>query len=119
MLPSIYKSFLNILDEYAIPEKNNSFFNYSYWFYENMSKNQKEYIYIENGWNIYNFQKEFKRQKIDFENKFYIIDNFDFSFCQTYPKKIIVPNINSKNIKEDLKICADFRTIKKNASINI
>ena len=111
--PSIYKSFLNILDEYAIPEKNNSFFNYSYWFYENMSKNQKEYIYIENGWNIYNFQKEFKRQKIDFENKFYIIDNFDFSFCQTYPKKIIVPNINSKNIKEDLKICADFRTKKR------
>ena len=111
--PSNYKSFINILDVYAIPEKNISLFNYSYWFYKNRSKNQKDYNNIANGWNVYDFKKEFKRQKIDFKNKFYIIDNSNFSYCQSYPKKIIVPNINTKNINEDLRICADFRTKKR------
>ena len=111
--PSNYKSFINILNDYAIPEKNISLFNYSYWYYKYRSKNQKDYNSVANGWNIYDFKKEFKRQKIDFKNKFYVIDNSNFSYCQSYPKKIIVPNINTKNINEDLRICADFRTKKR------
>ena len=68
----------------------------------------------ENGWNIYNFEKELKRQNIDIKNKYYLIDNSKFSFCESYPEKIIVPRISgSKTIDDDLKNCAEFRTKKR------
>ena len=115
--PSTYKKIIEILENYVNPEKNTTFFNYAYLYHEKYSKNQdkdkdKNNKFID-GWDLYNFEKEFKRQNIDFNQKFYVIDNSDFSFCNSYPKKIIVPNINTINIKQDLKICAEFRTKKR------
>lgn len=111
--PSTYKLFLEILDKYVNPETSIFFFNYSFLYHEKYLKSIAHSNTSINGWDIYNFEKEFKRQKIDFKNKFYIINNSDFSFCQSYPKKIIVPNINTISIDNDLKICADFRTKKR------
>ena len=62
-----------------------------------------------NGWDLYNFDKEFERQKVDFKNTFDIIDNSEFKFCPSYPKKIIVPQMSN----DDLEKCALFRKKKR------
>ena len=109
-----YDTFIKILETYANPELNysKSYFNYAYAYFE-LSLKRNKYL-NENGWNIYNFEKELKRQNIDIKNKYYLIDNSKFSFCESYPEKIIVPRISgSKTIDDDLKNCAEFRTKKR------
>ena len=106
-----YNTFLKILEKYAKPNKNKSYFNNAYLYFENSIKNNMNFLI--NGWEIYDFEKELDRQNIDIKNKYYIINNSDFKFCESYPKKIIVPNINTKNINNDLEECANFRTKKR------
>ena len=114
LLKNSYDEFIKILETYANPELNysKSYFHYAYAYFESSIKKGK--LMNENGWNIYNFEKELKRQKIDIKNKYYLIDNSKFSFCESYPEKIIVPRISGpKTIEYDLKNCADFRTKKR------
>ena len=99
-----YKKFINILDTFAEPEQNISFFKNAFYRFNNLGKK-----FEINGWEIYNFDKEFKRQNVDFKYTYDIIDNSNFLFCSTYPEKIIVPNM----AKKDLEKCAFFRTKKR------
>jgi hypothetical protein len=46
---------------------------------------------ILSGWNVYNVQEEFKRQKISFKKWRISTVNEEFKLCATYPKMFIVP----------------------------
>jgi hypothetical protein len=65
-----------------------------------------------NGWRVYQDpNKEFERQGIDFKDKLCPFREFwcnsDFSVCNSYPKKLIVPHGLSDH---EIKKCANFRT---------
>ena len=114
-----YDFFINTITKYFKPEKNSIFFEKAFNFrIKNKKNNQKNY------WNLYDIQKEFIRQGVDFnlvdnnnpsnkKNKYYLIDNTSFTICESYPEKIIVPNLGTKNILDDIKICSNFRTKKR------
>ena len=114
LLKNSYEEFFKILETYVNPEliSSKSLFNYAYTYFE-ISIKRNNYL-NENGWNIFNFEKELDRQGIDIKHKYYLIDNSKFSFCESYPEKIIVPRVSGiKTIDDDLKNCADFRTKKR------
>ena len=98
------KQFIDILDSFATPTQTNSFYKNAFLRYKEIKKK-----FEVDGWKIYNFDKEFKRQGIDFKNTYRILNNDKFDFCSSYPKKIIVPNMED----EDIKKCAIFRTKKR------
>ena len=98
-----YKEFNEAL-EFALPNANASYFKNAI----TRKKLLKTKFKI-NGWELYDFDKEFKRQKVDFKNTFDIVDNSDFKFCPSYPKKIIEPQISL----DDLEKSALFRTKKR------
>ena len=106
--PNSFDKFNEIIEKFALPDKNENYFQYAYLNKKNFDKNNfgKEYI---NGWDIYDFEKEYERQGVDFKSsfRFRIFDNSDFKFCATYPKKFVVP-LSIKD--EELKECATFRT---------
>ena len=108
-----YDFFISSISKYTKPEKNSVFFEKAILFKQKEkisdSKESKNY------WDLYSIEQEFKRQGIDFQksNKYFLIDNSSFNICDTYPKKIVVPNLNTKNIIKDINICADFRTKKR------
>ena len=62
-----------------------------------------------NGWEIYDFENEFKRQGIDFKNNYNILDNSNYKFCETYPDKIIMPKLS----EDVLQKSAFFRKKKR------
>ena len=106
-LPNSFEEFSELIEKFVLPEKNKNYFNYAYSYYdlyysENKQKEKKNI-------RIYRLIEEFKRQGIDFSNdkEFRILNNSDFKFCETYPKKLIVPYDMSN---EKLKESADFRT---------
>ena len=99
-----FKDFSDIIEKYAFPEKNENFFNFAY-LYKNSQKNENKNI------KIYNFFEEFKRQGIIFSsqsnNDFRVLKNVNYELCESYPKKIIVPNSMTN---DEIKKCAEFRT---------
>ena len=99
-----YKKFINILDTFADPEQNISFYKNAFSRFNCLKKK-----FDINGWEIYDFYKEFKRQNVDFKYTYDIIDNSNFLFCSSYPKKIIVPNMSNKDLEE----CSLFRIKKR------
>ena len=99
-----FKDFNDIIEKYALPLNSENYFNFAY-LYKESNKNSNKNI------KIYNLFEEFKRQGINFTSwvgqEFRILKNINYEFCESYPKKIIVPyNITN----EDLKKCAEFRT---------
>jgi len=102
--PKTFDEFNEIIDTFALPEKNKYYFNYAYSYFQKENHSMKE-----SNLKIYKFSKEFKRQDIDFstEKKLRILNNSDFKYCETYPKKLIVPYHMSD---EDMVKSADFRT---------
>ena len=113
-----YDFFISTISKYAKPDKNSVFFEKAFSFKIKNNKMNKKLKSKENKdyWNLYNIEKEFKRQEVDFQSnnpKFILIDNTSFTICESYPKKLIVPNLKTKNILKDIKICADFRTKKR------
>ena len=68
-----YREFIDILDTFATPEQNSSFLKNAITRC-NYLKNKFDI----NGWDIYNFDKEFKRQNVDFKYTHFIIDNSNF-----------------------------------------
>ena len=107
--PNSFKEFTELIDKFALPEKTKNYFNYAY-LYHDLFYTENKVTNFKNI-KIYNFEKEFKRQEIDFisgKNKqFKILDNSNFKFCETYPKKLIVPyELNDSQLKES----AQFRT---------
>jgi hypothetical protein len=64
-----------------------------------------------NGWMIYNIEKEFQRQGLDFESeksKFILSNiNEEYSICPSYPSKLIIPRYIKKH---QIKECSLFRT---------
>ena len=98
-----FRKFSEIIDKFALPSKSESYFNYAF-SYKNSNIKHIKFNVI-----YYDFLEEFKRQGIDFNSnkQFRILNNSDFKFCESYPKKIIVP-YDMPN--EYLKKCAEFRT---------
>ena len=102
--PKTFDEFNEIIETFALPEKNKYYFNYAYSYFQ-----KENHLMKDSNLKIYKFSKEFKRQDIDFstEKKFKILDNSDFKYCETYPKKLIVPyDMSDKDIVKS----ADFRT---------
>lgn len=58
-----------------------------------------------NGWKIYDFEKEFKRQGVDLNCKWRVtLLNENYELCETYPKKLIVPeSITDSMLKHGVK----------------
>lgn len=57
-----------------------------------------------NGWKIYNFEKEFERQRVDLSKWRVTSLNEDYQLCATYPKKLIVPaSITDSMLKHGVK----------------
>ena len=106
-----FQNFLDILENFSNPLQVPLYFRHAFFEYdstknEKLEKNKNLYPNIPiKGWDIYNFESEFKRQKVDFNNVYNIIDNSNFKFCETYPEKIITPKLS----KEILEKCAFFR----------
>ena len=102
--PKTFDEFNEIIETFALPEKNKYYFNYAYSYFQ-----KENHLMKDSNLKIYKFSKEFKRQDIDFstEKKFKILDNSDFKYCETYPKKLIVPYHMSD---DDMVKSADFRT---------
>ena len=101
--PKSFQEFNEIIENFVLPMKSQKYFNYAYYF-----KNIDKYKKAKNI-KIYNLLEEFKRQKINFESnkQFRILNNDDFTFCESYPKKLIVPYDMGD---EELKESAKFRT---------
>ncbi len=98
--PKADERFNNIIETFALPLRNVHYFNYAYSFYQ--AERDKSNL------KIYEFNKEFKRQNINFlAKKYKILDNSHFQICPTYPKKLIVPYDMSQ---EQLLASANFRT---------
>ena len=109
-----YDFFIKTISKYVKPDKNSVFFEKAFNFKNTNNNNNKNNQ--NNFWDIYDIEKEFNRQGVDIKSnksKYYLLDNSSFSICESYPKKLIVPNLNTKNIIQDIKICADFRTKKR------
>ena len=107
--PNSFKEFTELIEQFALPEKSKNYFNYAFSYYNSFYSENK--LNPKKNIKIYDFTNEFKRQEIDFSSdnnkQFKILNNSDYIFCETYPKKIIVPyDINEK----DLKDSAEFRT---------
>ena len=103
--PSAFQEFDEIIENFAFPKKSKNYFNFAY-SYKKQIKNSKKI-------KIYDFFNEFKRQGINFNynsstnNLFRIMKNIDYKFCESYPKKLIVPY---KITDEELKQSSEFRT---------
>ena len=97
-----FKKFEEIIDKFSLPLSSKGYFNCAY---SNKLMNKSKY---KNYLKIYNIVTEFKRQGVYFSDKvFRLLDNSDFKFCETYPKKLVVPYDMSD---EELKESANFRT---------
>ena len=103
-LKKSYSQFIDILDTFATPGRSCCFYKNAFF---RFIHSVKKYNY--NGWDIYDFEKEFKRQNIDFKFTYDVLDNSKFLFCPSYPKKFIVPKMN----RDDLEKCSFFRTKKR------
>lgn len=109
------REFLNIINLFAFPRINSLYTRYARYYYKTQSSSSPN-IHVQtnmnkkNGWEIYDIEKEFTRQKIDVNSKtprYRFLDNSSFNYCSTYPKKLVVPSSMSDN---DIKICGSFRT---------
>ena len=106
LLADDYLKFNEIIQEFGKPNNNSKFFRYAFHYYNEYSKKRKEGMYVD-GWTIYDPQKEYKYQDLDFENEFRILDNSKYNYCSTYPNQIIIP----KSMTNDgIKNCSQFRT---------
>jgi myotubularin-related protein 1/2 len=101
LTPKSFDRFNEIIEKFSLPEKSISYFNYAcYNRHMNLgAKNIK----------IYNIIQEFKRQNIDFSTskQFRLFDNDNFKFCESYPKKFIVP---FDMTDEEIQKVGEFRT---------
>ena len=101
--PETFVVFDELIEKFAFPKKTKNYFNFAYSYKKQNSLITKKNI------KIYNFFDEFKRQGITLPSnkEFRLIKNNDFTLCETYPKKLIIPyNISDEQIKK----CAEFRT---------
>ena len=109
------KEFLEILDNFSTPIQTSLYFRHAFFEYDKYEKELRDNANIsypkiyKSGWDIYNFNDEFKRKKVDLKNDYEILDNSNFNFCETYPSKIIVPKISQDKIEK----CANFRKKKR------
>lgn len=99
-----YLKFNEIIQEFGKPSDNSKYFRFAHYYYNIYTKKRKEYI---DGWTIYNPEKEYEKQELDFNDEFRIIDNSKYNFCSTYAKQIIVPKSISD---EDIKKASEYRT---------
>lgn len=102
---------LQYLQIYSFPDKKDYFFAFDH--YKAARELEEKY----QGWKIYDIEKEFKRQGVDFiplqnnENitnaRFRIIENKGFRLCATYPPLLLVP---SKMNDQAIIASSRFRT---------
>ena len=109
------ENFIQILEDFSIPMQIQLYFRYAFFEFNKYNDTERKKIVDSypktpiSGWEIYNFESEFKRQEVDFENDFSILDNSSYNFCETYPSKIITPKLS----KDVLEKCAFFRKKKR------
>lgn len=103
---------LQYLQIYSFPEKKDYFFAFDHF------KAERELEEKYQGWKIYDIEKEFKRQGVDFISlqnndntpanpRFRIIENKGFRLCATYPPFLLVP---SKMTDQGIVASSRFRT---------
>eukprot|EP01089_Gocevia_fonbrunei_P018665 TRINITY_DN6380_c0_g1_i1.p1 TRINITY_DN6380_c0_g1~~TRINITY_DN6380_c0_g1_i1.p1 ORF type:complete len:560 (-),score=69.68 TRINITY_DN6380_c0_g1_i1:66-1745(-) len=69
-----------------------------------LTGNSKSETLLKFGWNQYDWNKEFDRQKFDTQNWKICTANKDFSICDTYPARFIVPaSITDEGLREAAK----------------
>ena len=108
-------NFLEILDNFSTPIQTALYFRHAFFEYNKYEKELRDNANIsypkiyKSGWDIYDFDIEFKRQNVDFKNDYEILNNSNFNFCETYPSKIITPKIS----KDKIEKCANFRKKKR------
>ena len=59
-----------------------------------------------NGWDSYNWLKEYKRMGLQFEESspFRVVSNLAGSVCVTYPERFIVPaKLSDENMRKTMK----------------
>ena len=101
--PEPFEVFDELIEKFALPKITKNYFNFAY-----LYKNQNNLINKKNI-KIYNFFDEFRRQGINLNTtkEFRLIKNDDYTLCESYPKKLIIPyNISNEQIRQ----CAEFRT---------
>jgi len=106
--PEAFEAFGELIEKFSFPKISKNYFNFT------ISNKQNSLINKKNI-KIYNFFDEFKRQGIILNpnntnntNKEYrLIKNENFTLCESYPKKLIIPyNISDEQIRHS----AEFRT---------
>ena len=110
-----FQNFLEILENFSTPVQTPLYFRHAFFEFDKLKnidiekKNNSYPQILKNGWDVYNFDTEFKRQGIDFKNTYNILDNTNFKFCDTYPGKIIMPKLS----EDVLEKSAFFRKKKR------
>jgi myotubularin-related protein 1/2 len=104
---SIYETLIDITN----PKESNSFYQFAMKYKSildiNEGKNEKNQI---NGYEIYNIEKEFLRQKINTIPELKLLEiNKDFKLCSTYPEKTY-HMITEKITEDDIIKAASYRT---------
>lgn len=105
----IFSEVLNsyyILQKLSFPNESRYFSLFAKKFFSHFNMH-----YEINGWTIYDVEKEFIRQKVDFtsDKSRYRISkiNEKYKVCSTYPKNFMIPRFFSD---EEIIDCSNFRT---------
>jgi len=110
-----FQNFLEILENFSMPVQTPLYFRHAFFEFNKLKNIDLEKLnnsyphFPKNGWDIYDFENEFKRQGIDFKNNYNILDNSNYKFCETYPDKIIMPKLS----EDVLQKSAFFRKKKR------
>ncbi len=98
------------LNNLVFPKDPSLHYSFAYRYREGL-KNDFDLNNVVDGWEIYNPDKEYARQGINFFDENYSLKmtnlNQNFKLCPTYPEKLIVPRIISD---DEIKEASLFRT---------
>jgi hypothetical protein len=98
------------LNNFVFPKDSIMHYSFAYRYREGL-KNEFEQNNLVDGWEIYNPDKEYARQGINFLDENYSLKmtnlNENFKLCPTYPEKLIVPRLISD---EEIKEASLYRT---------
>ena len=98
------QSLINKIYNIYTLKKEFEYLNYAF-FFKNEILNKK-IIYEKDGWNLYNIEKEFSRQKIPLDQFKLSKYNYNYTLCPTYPREFYIP---IKFCEKNLSNVAKFR----------
>ena len=96
------QSLINKINNIFILKKEFEYLNYAFFFKNDILN--KKIIYEKDGWNLFNTEKEFSRQKIPLDQFKLSKINYNYSLCPTYPKLFYIPiKFSEKNLSNVAK----------------